>query len=78
MMEERDANPYHAAIAVTLADGSVHRSVLRLVNGYTLIAKASVKAARHVLAGDFLPGFQTSAIVFGAGFMQSVPGALLD
>jgi short subunit dehydrogenase-like uncharacterized protein len=75
--EERDANPYHAAIAVTLADGSVHRSVLRLVNGYTLIAKASVEAARRVAAGDCLSGFQTSATVFGAGFMESVLGVLL-
>jgi short subunit dehydrogenase-like uncharacterized protein len=76
--EEKNANPYHAAIAVTLVDGSVHRSVLRLVNGYTLIAKASVEAARRVADDDYLPGFQTSATVFGAGFMESVPGVLLD
>jgi short subunit dehydrogenase-like uncharacterized protein len=75
--EERDANPYHAAVAVTLLDGSVDRSVLRTVNGYTLIARASVEAARRVVAGHFAPGFQTAATVFGAGFMESVPGVLL-
>jgi short subunit dehydrogenase-like uncharacterized protein len=75
--EERDANPYHAAVAVTLLDGSVDRSVLRTVNGYTLIAMASVEAARRIVSGDFAPGFQTAATVFGAGFMESVPGVLL-
>jgi short subunit dehydrogenase-like uncharacterized protein len=76
--EERGAHPYHAAVAITLSDGSVNRSVLRTVNGYTLIAMASVEAARRVRTGDSAPGFQTAATVFGAGFMESVPGVLLD
>lgn len=76
-IEERDANPYHAAVVVTLSDGSVNRSVLRTVNGYTLIAMASVEGARRVRTGGSVPGFQTAATVFGAGFMESVPGVLL-
>jgi short subunit dehydrogenase-like uncharacterized protein len=76
--EERDANPYHAAVAVTLLDGSVERSALRTVNGYTLIAMASVEAASRVRAGYSVSGFQTAATVFGAGFMETVPGILLD
>jgi short subunit dehydrogenase-like uncharacterized protein len=76
--EERDANPYHAAIAVATIDGSIKRDVLRLVNGYTLVAVASVEAARRVVAGDLLPGFQTSATVFGASFIGSVTGTVLN
>jgi short subunit dehydrogenase-like uncharacterized protein len=76
--EERDANSYHATVAVTLSDGSVDHSIQRTVNGYTLIAMASVEAARRVRAGDYAPGFQTAATVFGVGFMESVPGVLLE
>jgi hypothetical protein len=35
-----------------------------------------VEAARRVVAGDLLPGFQTSATVFGAGFIESVTGTV--
>ena len=77
-IEERDANPQHAAFAITLLDMSVHRFAQRTVNGYTLIAKASVEAARRVVAGDSTPGYQTAAKVFGAGFLESIPGVLLD
>jgi hypothetical protein len=49
-----------------------------LVNGYTLIAVASVEAARRVVAGDLSPGFQTSATLFGAGFIGSVTGTVLN
>jgi short subunit dehydrogenase-like uncharacterized protein len=70
--EERDANPYHAAIAVTHMNERVKRSTLSLVNGYTFIARASVEAAKCVTGGNYEPGFQTSATAFGAGFMEKV------
>lgn len=56
--EQRNANPYHAAVVVTTTDGKVEPDALRLVNGYTLIATASVEAARRVMAGEVLPGFR--------------------
>jgi short subunit dehydrogenase-like uncharacterized protein len=70
--EARDASPYHAAIKVVMADGSVRETAVRTVNGYTLVGEASVEAARRVMAGEMKPGFQTSATLFGAGFINGM------
>ncbi|KAJ9132550.1 Saccharopine dehydrogenase [Pleurostoma richardsiae] len=75
--EQRDASPYHAAVAVTAAEGTVKRAVLHTVNGYTFTPVASVEAARRVFAGETRPGFQTPAIVFGSGFLETVAGSKL-
>ncbi|OQO06622.1 hypothetical protein B0A48_08409 [Cryoendolithus antarcticus] len=66
---ERAANQYDAAIVVTTVDGKVSRAAVRLLNGYTLIAMASIEAARRVLVGDVQSGFQTSATLFGFDFI---------
>ncbi|KAL2856680.1 hypothetical protein BJY01DRAFT_203246 [Aspergillus pseudoustus] len=73
--EQRDAAPYHAAVLVTAADGSVKRSVLHTVNGYTFTGKASAEAAGKVLAGVVRAGFQTPAEVFGRRFVEVVEGS---
>lgn len=73
--EQRQANPYHAAVMVTLENGSVARSVLHTVNGYTLTPIASVEAVRRVLDGDSRPGFQTPAGTFKSRFVESVEGS---
>ncbi|MGF6231532.1 short subunit dehydrogenase-like uncharacterized protein [Inquilinus ginsengisoli] len=70
--EEREANRYHAAAEVTDADGTVRRSVLDTVNGYTFTAMAAAEAARRVLAGEVRPGFQTPAGLFGNGFAETI------
>lgn len=70
--EEREANRYHAAIEVTDADGTVVRSLLDTVNGYTFTAIAAAQAARRVLAGEVRPGFQTPAGLFGNGFAETI------
>tara|TARA_R110000751_G_scaffold28355_1_gene74002 strand:- start:759 stop:965 length:207 start_codon:yes stop_codon:yes gene_type:complete len=57
---------------VTDADGSVARSVLDTVNGYTFTAMAAAEAARRVLTGEVRPGFQTPADLFGNGFAESI------
>lgn len=67
--EEKNANPYHAAVTVTMEDGSIKSDVVSLANGYTMIAAASADAARRVQDGEFWPGFQTSVAVFGSDFM---------
>ncbi|WP_343528365.1 saccharopine dehydrogenase NADP-binding domain-containing protein [Sphingomonas sp.] len=59
---ERKANRYHAAVAVTAADGTVARSVLDTVNGYSFTPMAAAEAARRVLAGEVRAGFQTPAV----------------
>jgi short subunit dehydrogenase-like uncharacterized protein len=73
--EQRAAAPYHAAVVVTGADGSVARSVLHTVNGYTFTGKASVEGAGRVLAGAVKAGFRTPAEVFGSQFVEVVEGS---
>lgn len=71
-LEEREANRYHAAVEVTAMDGTVVRSVLDTVNGYTFTAMAAAEASRRVLSGEVRPGFQTPAGVFGYGFAETI------
>lgn len=69
---ERDANRYRAVVEVTGADGTIVRSLLETVNGYSFTALAAAEAARRVLRGEVQPGFQTPATLFGAGFAQTI------
>ncbi|KAH5168048.1 hypothetical protein HBI81_046830 [Parastagonospora nodorum] len=71
--EEREAAPYHAAVKVTARDGTVTHAVLHTVNGYTFTGLASVEAARKILAGIAVPGFQTPAVIFGNDFVLAIP-----
>ena len=70
--EHRDANRYHAAVEVTGRDGTVVRSVLDTVNGYTFTPIAAAEAARRVLDGEHRPGFHTPAELFGNGFAETI------
>ncbi|CDZ67119.1 Saccharopine dehydrogenase [Neorhizobium galegae bv. orientalis] len=70
--EEREASRYHAAVEVTDMGGTVVRSVLDTVNGYTFTAMAAAEAARRVLSGEVRPGFQTPAGLFGNGFAETI------
>lgn len=70
--EHRDANRYHAAVEVTGRDGTVVRSVLDTVNGYTFTPIAAAEAARRVLGGERRPGFHTPAELFGNGFAETI------
>ncbi|MBI1187832.1 MAG: hypothetical protein GC206_10990 [Alphaproteobacteria bacterium] len=69
---ERDANRYQAAVEVTTQDGTIVRSILDTVNGYSFTPMAAVESARRVLAGEICPGFQTPAGLFGAGFAETI------
>lgn len=69
---EREENRYQAAVEVTDADGTVLRSVLDTVNGYSFTAMAAAEAARRVLTGEVRPGFQTPAGLFGHGFAETI------
>lgn len=70
--EERDANRARAVAEVTGIDGSVRRSVIETLNGYSYTPLAAVEAARRVLSGDHKPGFQTPALIFGPGFAETI------
>lgn len=69
---ERDANRYRAVVEVTGADGSMVRSLLETVNGYSFTALAAAEAARRVLHGEVRPGFQTPAMLFGSDFAETI------
>ncbi|KTR83449.1 membrane protein [Novosphingobium barchaimii] len=69
---ERDANRYQAAVEVTAMGGTIVRSVLDTVNGYSFTPMAAAEAARRVLAGEVRPGFQTPAELFGTGFAETI------
>ena len=77
MAEEREMNPYHSAVVVTMADGKINRAALHTANGYTFTSMASVEAARRVLDGQAIAGFQTPVLVFGDGFFETVPGSTI-
>jgi short subunit dehydrogenase-like uncharacterized protein len=47
---------------------------LRTADGYDFTALAAVAIAERVIAGDFEPGFQTPARVYGADFVLSIEG----
>jgi short subunit dehydrogenase-like uncharacterized protein len=76
--EEREASPYDAAVTVTAANGTVNRAVLHTVNGYTFTACASVEAAKRVLAGQSVAGFQTPMDVFGSRFLETIAGSRMQ
>lgn len=76
-VEQRQSNPYHAVAIVKSENGSHTVSVLHTVNGYTFTPIASVEAARRVLGGDWQPGFQTPAGVFGSGFVETIDGSTM-
>ena len=72
---ERKSHPARAVAEITGADGTVARSVIETVNGYTFTPLSAVNAAQRVLAGQRHPGFKTPARVFGADFAATIAGA---
>ena len=71
---QRDAHRVRAVAEVTGIDGSVARSVIETINGYSYTPLAAVEAARRVLGGERRAGFETPAKLFGAGFAQTIAG----
>jgi short subunit dehydrogenase-like uncharacterized protein len=71
-LEQREANRYHAAVEVTGEDGTVVRSILDTVNGYTFTTLAAAEAARRVVGGEARAGFQTPAGLFGDSFAETI------
>jgi short subunit dehydrogenase-like uncharacterized protein len=71
-LDQREANRYHAAVEVTGEDGTVVRSILETVNGYTFTTIAAAEAGRRVVNGEARPGFQTPADLFGDGFAETI------
>ncbi|WP_322528812.1 saccharopine dehydrogenase NADP-binding domain-containing protein [Salinicola sp. LHM] len=75
--EQRDAHRARAVAEVTAADGTVVRSMIETVNGYSYTPLAAVEAARRVLEGERRPGFETPARLFGGGFAETIEGTTI-
>ncbi|TWE05784.1 short subunit dehydrogenase-like uncharacterized protein [Pseudomonas sp. AG1028] len=75
--DERDAHRARAVAEVTASDGSVARSMIETVNGYSYTPLAAIEAARRVLNGERKPGFATPARIFGGGFAESIAGTTI-
>lgn len=75
--EQRDAHRARAVAEVTAADGTVVRSMIETVNGYTYTPLAAVEAARRVLEGERRTGFETPARMFGGGFAEMIEGTTI-
>lgn len=71
---QRDAHRARAVAEVTGIDGTVARSVIETVNGYSYTPLAAVEAARRVLGGERRPGFETPAKLFGVSFALTIDG----
>jgi hypothetical protein len=51
--------------------------VLHTVNGYTFASVASVEAAKRVLSGQSVAGFQTPVLIFGRNFAETVANTVV-
>jgi short subunit dehydrogenase-like uncharacterized protein len=74
---QREDHPARAVVEVAGIDGTVARSVIETVNGYSYTPLAAVEAARRVLNGERQNGFTTPAKVFGGGFAKSIEGTMI-
>jgi len=75
--QQRDAHRARAVAEVSGADGTVARSMIETVNGYSYTPLAAVEAARRVLGGERRPGFETPARLFGDGFAETIAGTII-
>lgn len=59
-------------------DGRRVRARLKTLEGYTLTAKTALLITKKVLAGEFSPGYQTPAGLYGASLILEISGCVLD
>lgn len=76
-IEEREGHRARAVAEVVGADGTIARSVIETVNGYSYTPLSAVEAARRVLGGERRAGFETPARVFGMGFAETIDGTTI-
>ncbi len=58
---------------VANAAGRRVSATMKVKDGYTLTAHSSLLVAQKVLAGNFKPGYQTPAVVYGEDLIMEVP-----
>ncbi len=72
--EERAKSPVFVWGEARSARRTVTARIL-VPNGYTITTDASIAIARRLLAGGAPPGYTTPALMMGADFITSLPGA---
>ncbi len=78
-MPEGPSEPQRAArravivVEIEESDGRVVRSRMRTPEAYSLTASSASAIAMRVISGDYEPGFQTPARVYGPDFALSLP-----
>ena len=70
--EERSAGRSKVIVEVTGSDGTVVRSLIDTPSGYSFTQLSAVEVARRVLNGEYKPGFQTPASVYGAALATCI------
>jgi short subunit dehydrogenase-like uncharacterized protein len=76
--EERKRERSYVWGRVTSSDGRSVEATLETMEGYALTAETSARAARHVLAGEVVPGVLTPSRAFGPRFVEEVPGTVIS
>ncbi|TWI47987.1 short subunit dehydrogenase-like uncharacterized protein [Pseudomonas duriflava] len=71
-VQERNAHRARAVAEVMAADGTVTRSIIETINGYSYTPLVAVEAARRVLNGERRSGFETPARLFGKVFAETI------
>ncbi len=72
--EERERGRTFLWGEATDKDGSRAETRQQGPEGYSTIALAALKIAEKILAGNFIPGFQTPAKAYGAGLIFEIDG----
>lgn len=57
------------------AAGKTIQGVISCLDGYSLTAHSSLIITKKILAGNFKPGYQTPAAVYGEGLIMEIPGS---
>lgn len=75
--QQREDHPYYASVTITDKHGDRRSAVLKTVNGYTFTAQLSIHAAKRILDGEGVAGFNTPVGLFGDNFVKDVHGSAL-
>ncbi len=71
----RSTHDCEFVIEASDADGRCLRSHLRCKEAYSFTAESTVEVALRVLGGEWKPGYQTPAGIFGADFILEIEGS---
>jgi short subunit dehydrogenase-like uncharacterized protein len=71
---EQNQKGFSLLIAEAKSEGKTFRARLKTPEAYYLTALTAVEIMKHILEGDFKPGFQTPSKAYGADFVLGFDG----